>query len=65
MYDIYNINYNLKRSVCMRCEKCDATPRYNEKYDSYYCPQCNEWIESKCGDESCEFCKDRPERPFS
>ena len=49
----------------MRCEKCDATPRYNEKYDSYYCPQCNEWIESKCGDESCEFCKDRPEGPFS
>lgn len=34
----------------------------SEVYDSYYCVQCLEWLESKCGDPNCDFCKNRPEK---
>lgn len=37
--------------------------KYSEKYDSYYCIDCNRWIEPKCSDPNCEFCKDRPDKP--
>jgi hypothetical protein len=31
--------------------------------DCYACMQCDEWLEEKCTDPDCEFCKRRPERP--
>lgn len=34
---------------------------YNEEHDSYFCPDCKEWLESKCDDSDCEFCTDRPD----
>ena len=34
----------------------------NEQYDAYYYPDTNEWIEDKCSDPECEFCKGRPEK---
>lgn len=35
----------------------------SERYDAYYCGPCDEWAEEKCGNETCEFCAWRPERP--
>mgnify|MGYP003338171978 CR=1 FL=1 len=37
---------------------------YSEEYDAYYDPNTNEWFESVCDDENCEFCNGRPERPL-
>ena len=31
------------------------------KHDAYY--RDNSWLESKCSDKTCDFCKDRPEKP--
>ena len=40
----------------------EGTVHRSEKYDAYYCTKCG-WIESKCGDDECEFCKNRPDKP--
>jgi len=41
--------------------KCE-TPRafYSGKHDATFCGECLEWLESRCSDELCEYCKDRP-----
>ena len=36
---------------------------YSEKYDSYYDPDENVWLEEKCDDKNCEFCSKRPVTP--
>ena len=36
---------------------------YNEKYDSFFDPEEDKWLEPKCNDPNCEFCKDRPTKP--
>jgi DNA-directed RNA polymerase subunit RPC12/RpoP len=48
--------------VCPRC----GNPRiYYGDYDSYVCARCNTWLESLCGDPTCEYCRSRPESPFT
>lgn len=32
-----------------------------DPYDAHYCLDCEKWLESKCGDDSCNMCK-RPEK---
>ena len=44
------------------CRKCGTTAAYSERYDAFYCPHCDEWLEYTCGDEGCEFCHHRPAR---
>jgi len=44
---------------------CEATRQYSEEYDSYYCRECNVWLESRCNDPECEFCPSRPELPVN
>lgn len=34
---------------------------YNAKYDSYYNADTGEWVEKKCSDPECDYCKDRPD----
>ena len=46
------------------CEKCGAVLKYNGEWDAYYCVDCNEWAEEKCGDPNCCFCPDRPDKPL-
>jgi len=46
------------------CPKCMCDRIYSHDYDAYFCINCNEWIESQCGDSSCEYCKKRPEKPL-
>ncbi len=45
----------------MKCKNCSNPLKHNERYDAYYCDNCNAWAEKKCEDEECYFCKDRPE----
>ena len=34
-----------------------------ECYDAYFCLECKVWLEDKCGDLECRYCKDRPDIP--
>jgi predicted RNA-binding Zn-ribbon protein involved in translation (DUF1610 family) len=45
------------------CTKCKKNGIYAEYYDSYYCPDCNIWLDEKCIDATCEFCSKRPTFP--
>jgi hypothetical protein len=42
--------------------KCNLI--YYEDFDAYFCPQCNNWTESKCSDPDCTYCPNRPEKPL-
>lgn len=42
---------------------CGHDRRYSEEYDSFYCPICMNWLEKKCKDPDCEFCRKRPDKP--
>jgi len=42
---------------------CTRPRSYSERWDAYYCKECDVWVEARCGDAECEFCRDRPERP--
>ena len=35
---------------------------YSVRYDAEYDPETMTWIEEKCSDVDCPFCKDRPEK---
>ena len=45
------------------CHGCGQLAEYSPKYDSWYCINCNIWLEEKCSDPLCEFCSVRPEMP--
>jgi hypothetical protein len=42
---------------------CVCTKQYSEKYDTYFCGECNKWLEEKCTDPDCQYCTTRPEKP--
>lgn len=46
------------------CPKCQTNKAYFDDYDSYFCPNCNVWLESQCSDPTCEFCSERPNKPL-
>jgi hypothetical protein len=48
------------KQVCFKCKK---EVSYCDKYDCYYCSNCKIWLEAKCDDLFCAFCKNRPTRP--
>jgi hypothetical protein len=45
------------------CSECREVGERNEKFDAYFCKECNEWLESIC-EVSCKCCKGRPEKPL-
>ncbi len=47
------------------CPICSQNKVYYDDYDSFFCPQCNIWFDSKCGDLTCDFCRNRPDKPFA
>lgn len=47
-----------------RCPKCNEYQMYYEKYDSEFCAYENKWLITKCSDETCEYCKNRPLKPL-
>ena len=52
-----------KKFTCL-CPQCKTLTDYDEKYDAYFCSDCNIWAESKCKDKDCRFCKSRPDKPI-
>ena len=46
-----------------KCRFCNHQRCYSERFDAYFCPYCNRWLESRCGDPNCGFCKNRPHFP--
>ena len=36
---------------------------YSQMYDSYYCAECNKWLDEKCTDATCCYCSERPDKP--
>lgn len=52
------------KHLILLCEKCKDEREYIENFDAYACRSCNSWLESQCGDSTCEFCVGRPEFPF-
>lgn len=34
----------------------------SEQYDAYYNSETGDWLEAKCTDKNCCFCKDRPDK---
>lgn len=46
------------------CSQCKSNLVYYDKFDTYFCPKCNSWTESKCSDPQCKYCPSRPEYPL-
>lgn len=46
------------------CSCNEKIREYSFFYDSYYCRKCGLWVESTCKHPNCQFCKDRPEKPY-
>lgn len=34
--------------------------RHSEEYDAYYDDKTKKWLEPKCNDPKCDYCKKRP-----
>ncbi|WP_234417393.1 MULTISPECIES: hypothetical protein [unclassified Lysinibacillus] len=47
------------------CTQCKSNLVYYDNFDTYFCPKCNSWTESKCSDLHCEYCPNRPEYPLT
>lgn len=43
--------------------KCGTKKIRNKRYDAYYCPACDIWLEKVCPDQGCDYCPGRPEKP--
>lgn len=60
-----------KIPLCKRCigQSGSIMSMYNEQFDAYFCPHCDQWLESKCGctkedPKGCWFqCWLRPDKP--
>jgi len=44
----------------VRCVFCEYE---GGGFETLFCKTCDEWIDPKCGNPKCEFCKTRPEKP--
>lgn len=45
------------------CPKCGKIRAYNHAHDSFYCEDCDTWLELACDDPTCIFCYDRKPHP--
>lgn len=45
------------------CEHALSGQSYSKKHDSYYCEECDKWLEKSCKDKACDFCGERPAKP--
>ena len=56
--------YNRPKPLTCTCCSVINKKKYSEKFDAYYNAKANKWLEEKCSDTECEYCKNRPERPL-
>jgi hypothetical protein len=50
-------------AVRTTCERCDLDLLYCDVHDAYFCPTCDWWTDSVCGDPECTHCAGRAVRP--
>lgn len=48
----------------VKCQNCQVSAVYHEDFESYLCPYCNIWLDKKCGDPKCSYCRNRPDSPL-
>jgi hypothetical protein len=46
------------------CPTCGARIVYDDLFDATLCATCNVWLESRCANQACRTCADRPELPL-
>lgn len=46
------------------CPVCNSNIIRDDGFDAYFCAKCNEWLEEKCSDPDCHYCRQRPEYPL-
>ena len=47
------------------CPLCGAESTfYYDRFDSFCCVFCDEWLDETCGDPNCPCCSKRPETPL-
>ncbi len=56
------LDRRLPKKRIPKCEKCELNGIYNERFDSYFCPEDNLWLEPECGCDptECEFAERPP-----
>ncbi len=47
------------------CPTCSKATAYYDRFDAFFCDYCNNWLDSNCGDSTCEYCKNRPDKPLT
>jgi methionyl-tRNA synthetase len=45
------------------CPDCHELKTYHSQHDTFYCENCDQWLEDTCGDAGCPYCTGRPSRP--
>lgn len=45
------------------CSECTGRVCFDERWDAFFCPSCDVWLEAACGARRCAFCGGRPARP--
>ena len=45
------------------CSICGERTMRSERWDAYYCLDCNRWEEEGCTDPACYYCANRPTHP--
>ena len=53
----------MKRRIIHHCDGCKTALLRCDELDAWWCPRCDAWAESTCGDPGCAECAARPERP--
>jgi len=46
------------------CFICDNKAERSIEHDAFYCPACNQWLETPCSNPRCAFCFERPQYPL-
>lgn len=45
-----------------KCPTCGQNRVQSFRFDTYFCRRCDVWLEPRCEDPQCTFCR-RPEKP--
>lgn len=51
-------------SVGRELTECGHPRIYAERWDAYFCPVDDKWLEGTCGDPLCGYCPNRPDHPM-
>src|SRR5262249_3054145 len=57
------VRVGLPKDFKDRCPQCNQIVSFSNRYDSFVCNTCDLWLEDRCTDWACEFCRFRPSHP--